>query len=263
VLLTAACGAQAAPAARTDGRTSVRTVPGGRVLDLDFEQTFTPPGAVVARVENTGSSAVVASVVTSGGGRITRARGFDSSSALRFPAYRPGTTPAAVLLLWDRSGTDRFSPAERPFVFGADVELDEVSSGSPSDNGDNVVQRGLSADTSQYKLQLDRARPSCRVAGSAGVAFVKAPTPIRPGVWYRVSCRRSADTLLLDVRRLGQAGPGAEQTVAVRAPTGSVTMARGVPVSVGGKTAADGKITTSSTDQFNGLVDNVLFELQE
>lgn len=239
------------------------TAPTGRVLDLDFEGSFTAPGAVVGRVESRGSEPVTITVATSAGGRITRARGFDSASALRFPAYSPGPTPAAVVLVRGTDADDLLSPGERPFLFGADVDLDAVSSGSPTDNGDNVVQRGLSAEDAQYKLQLDHGTPSCRVAGTAGVAFVAAPAPVQRGSWYRLTCRRSADTLTLVVRRLDESGPGAEQTTTVRAPTGSVRMDAGVPVSIGGKVAANGEITTSATDQLNGLVDNVRLELED
>lgn len=246
--------------ARTGARPSARPAPAGAVLDLDFEQSYVAPGAIVATAENTAKVGISAAIVTSDGGRITRAEGFDSSSALRFPAYEPGATPAAVLLVSEQGGADQLSPGDRAFAFGADFNLDEESSGSPTDNGDNLVQRGLSADPVQYKIQIDHGVPSCRVAGATGEAVLTATDPVRRNAWYRVNCRREGATLTLVVKRLGHSGAGARQVVTASVTTGTIQMAPGVPLSVGGKTDADGQITTSATDQFNGLVDNVHYE---
>ena len=263
LLLVGACGAQSTGPRLTEHAASTTPVSPARVVNLDFEDSYTVPGGVVAAADNGGSAKVAASVVTSDGGRITRARGVASSSALRFPAFSQGPTPAAVLLLRQKGATDVLSPGEHDFSFGADFNLDPVSSGSATDNGDNLVQRGLSSDAAQYKLQLDHGTPSCRVAGSAGEALAAAPDPVVTGGWYRVSCRRTGDTLVLVVRRLGDSGPESKETTTVQAPTGSVEMPPEVPLSVGGKVSPGGEITVSATDQFNGLVDNVFLELQE
>lgn len=245
--------------ARTGGAPSTRPVPAGVALLLDFEGGYLAPGAMVATVPNAGRSRLESSVSTSAGGRITQDHGLDSGFAVRFPAFAQGPTPAAVLVLRVSGTADRLSPDDRPFSFGADFNLDARSSGSATDNGDNLLQRGLATDRSQYKVQIDRGVMSCRIAGSAGKAVLKAKSPVEPTAWYRVRCTRRGDLLTLVVRRLD--GSGGRETVRVEADVGSVRFARAVPVSVGGKVAADGEVVASATDQLNGLVDNVRFEL--
>lgn len=261
VLLVTGCGDDDGREARTGVHPSTRPAPAGSVLDLDFEQSYVAPGAVVASAENRTSVPVRTAIATSAGGRIVRAEGADSSSALRFPPYAVRTTPAAVLLLWVRDGADLLSPGDRSFSFGADFRLDAVSAGSPADNGDNLVQRGLSTDSTQYKIQIDRGVPSCRIAGAAGEGILKTEVAVRRDTWYRVTCRRHGSVLTLVLERLGGAGPNARTRATATLPTGSVSMAAVVPLAVGGKVDADGTVPASSTDQFNGVVDNVRFSL--
>lgn len=245
--------------ARTGGAPSTRPVPAGVALLLDFEGGYVAPGAMVATVPNAGSSRLESSVSTSAGGRIIQDRGLGSGFAVRFPRFAKGPTPAAVLVLREAGTAGRLSPDDRPFSFGADFSLDASSSGSATDNGDNLVQRGLATDPTQYKVQIDHGVPSCRIAGRAGEVVLKARSRVDPGAWYRVRCSRRGDQVTLMVRRLD--GTGGREVVRVEANLGAVRFASDVPVSVGGKVAADGEVVTSATDQFNGLVDNVRFEL--
>jgi hypothetical protein len=261
LLAGAGCGGEDGREARAGVNPSARPAPAGSVLDLDFEQSYVAPGAVVASAENGTPVPVRTTISTSAGGRITRTEGADSSSALRFPRYTARTTPAAVLLLWETDGEDRLSPGDRSFSFGADFSLDAVSSGSPADNGDNLVQRGLSTDAVQYKIQIDRGIASCRIAGTAGEAVLEAKAEVLRGTWYRVECRRRGSSLTLVLEQLGRSGPGSRAKVTATAPTGTVEVAAAVPLAIGGKVAADGTVTASSTDQFNGVIDNVRFAL--
>lgn len=261
-LFVTGCGDRDGREARTGVDPSTRPAPAGSVLDLDFEQSYVAPGAVVASAENATKVPVRSTIATSAGGRITRTEGADSSSALRFPRYSAaGKTPAAVLLIWVRGGEDLLSPGDRAFSFGADFRLDGVSSGSPSDNGDNLVQRGLSADATQYKIQIDRGVPSCRIAGAAGEAVLTAEVAVLRDTWYRVTCRRRGTALTLVLEQLAGSGPRARTRATATLPTGSVSMTAGVPLAVGGKVDAAGAVTASATDQFNGVVDNVRFSL--
>jgi hypothetical protein len=70
----------------------------------------------------------------------------------------------------NEGATDVLEARLGDFRFGAAFRLDAVSQGSRADNGDNLVQRGLSGDPAQYKLQLDGRVPACRVQGAAALS---------------------------------------------------------------------------------------------
>ncbi|HXH57210.1 LamG domain-containing protein, partial [Iamia sp.] len=147
------------------------------------------------------------------------------------------------------------------FEFGADVVLDATSESGAvgsTDNGDNLVQRGLFDDLSQYKLQLDARRPSCRVKGSVGAVFVTASMSVQPGRWYRVRCVRDGSTVSIAVTTWADDGTPTVVTRSATGPTGDMAPSRPtVPLSIGGKLSASGESVTS-TDQLNGVVDNVV-----
>jgi hypothetical protein len=88
-------------------------------------------------------------------------------------AAGPGSSAVAAAL----------DPGDRDFEFGASFRLDEESSGSEADGGDNLLQRGTFASPGQLKLQLDHRVPSC--AGSSG------PTGRPSWRWRRQSIRMS------------------------------------------------------------------------
>lgn len=186
--------------------------------------------------------------------------GPEGTPALRLPRYsgRPGGSYAAVTIR--PQATDWLSPGAADFGFGADITLDADSSGTAVDNGDNVLQRGLFGDPAQYKLQVDKRRPSCVVRGTEGTVEAKSRVALEVGVWYRLGCRRAGTAVHLTVQRLS---PAAEPAPAVETtaegPTGDVTMDLATPLSIGAKVSATGQLTTSSTDQFNGSLDNVYF----
>jgi hypothetical protein len=126
------------------------------------------------------------------------------------------------------------------------------------DNGNNLVQRGLGDDLSQYKVQVDHRRVSCRVAGDLGAVEPKSRMKVEPGHWYSVTCARVGRTVTLVVRSL--AGHQADR-VALRGDTGSVTASGSTPLAVGGKVTDEGRVIRLNSDQFNGLVDDVFLEV--
>lgn len=231
------------------------------MVDLDFEDRAAAVGAVVPSVANNGWADLRSKVATYAGGRVHREEGRGSGYAIRFPEHTGEVgAPAAILQLWVVGAGDALSPDRRDFSFGADVLLDEESSGSDSDDGDNVIQRGLYEDEVQYKLQLDHGVPSCRLAGTAGSAIVHASVPIDRGEWYRITCERREDVVSLMVEPLDDAGAGV-QTSRIAGEVGAITLPRLVPFAVGGKVDAEGQVVYSATDQFNGVIDNVSFQL--
>jgi hypothetical protein len=109
--------------------------------------------------------------------------GAGSNRAVRFPAHSAATDAPRAVVRVVPEGPDALDPGTGRFESGADVVLDATSESGAvgsTDNGDNLVQRGLFDDLSQYKVQLDARRPSCRVKGSAGTVFVTASMSV-PG----------------------------------------------------------------------------------
>lgn len=240
------------------------TVPPGatRVLHLDMEGVTAPRGAVVPRVSNAIRRKMRISVATAADGRARVGDGPDGRGrSLRFPPFSQAEpAPAAGLLVRAPGSWDALAPGRRAFRFGARFKLDATSAGSEADDGDNLVQRGLSGDEAQYKLQIDDGVPSCLVRGSDGEAFAKASREVARDTWYEASCRRTPEGVRLRVARVD--GRGEPITARSGRDPGRVRPDREVPLSVATKVSPDGEVTTSSTDQFNGSVDDVFFEYQ-
>src|SRR5690606_25565528 len=91
------------------------------------------------------------------------------------------------------------SPDDRDFSWGASFRLDAVSTGNPVDNGDNLIQRGLSSQPAMFKAELDLRRPGCTLKGTEGELIVRAATKVEPGIWYAVRCERQGDRLTVRV----------------------------------------------------------------
>ncbi len=182
----AGCGGDDSP---TVTPTPTPTAPPS-TLKLDFEEGPTV-GADVTSVQNAGTGATDVDVHATGGAKVTVVKGREGGNAVRFPAYTgAATAPAAVLVAEDMlDGT--LDPASGDFSFGATVQLDEKSAGSDADNGNNLIQRGTFDSLGQFKLQVDKDVPSCRVLGDDGEVFVKSEAPIDPGHWYTVTCTRT------------------------------------------------------------------------
>ena len=259
-LLLTVTATGAAPASDPAGAGSVATDTSGarlaRQVWVTFEQPTYTSGSPITEVRNEGVAATAVNLVTRDGGSAIAAAGFRSDLAARLPEYATGAAPPRAVIAVTSEGTsDRLDPGTGDFVFGADFRMDSATDGAGADNGDNLVQRGLYEDRAQFKIQLDHHLPTCRVKGSAGVVQVSTGVPVTAGAWYRVRCRRSGTTVQLTVQRLGtETTNRATRSGATGAMTPSSPR---VPLSVGGKLNGYGSLVPS-TDQFNGVVDDVV-----
>src|SRR5215211_2772628 len=126
----------------------------GRAVLLDFDNEDPLATTAAERVS-------VRSLEVSGGQAVQVHSG-NGTSALRFPAFSAEReAPRLVLVLNPIGASDLLNPGGQDFSFGADLRLNDASSGKGDDNGDNVLQRGLFSDANQYKLQVDKRVPSC------------------------------------------------------------------------------------------------------
>jgi hypothetical protein len=232
VFLTAAAAVPATPAG------AVAAAPG--------------PGVVMARYTFNGRSGSIIDesghghtlAVVSGHGGIVRSVVHGQGTALAFPA-RCAAGACPHVALQTPSSAD-LNPGTRDLAYGADVLL---LPGQTS-KGQNIVQKGYSATSSQWKLQIDGTdgQPSCVLVDDKKptIRIATSSVTAADGRWHAVACRRAAGTLVVlvdGVQRGGTAVP----------PRLSVTNSR--PLSIGGKGAF------ADNDQFNGALDNVWVEL--
>ena len=239
---TAGCSSTSGEEAADPGTDSRPTVL------LDFEDV--PAGAVTA-ASDSGSMGGEAETEGINGGELRPIAGPDGQ-ALRFPAFDSSSRPARAVLVLPADDT-ALDPGVRDFELGVDFMLDAESEGA-NDDGNNLVQRGLSADPVQYKLQVDHGAASCRVVGDQGEVTVTSQVTTEPRTWYRLSCSRAGDEVRL-VLRSEEGEVLDEVTRNVR--TGSLTFDPAVPLTMGGKVGADGSVVEDNSDQLNGALDNV------
>lgn len=265
--VTAGCGgASHAPASDTGWSPAATEHSPAVMLDIAFDDPLTD-AATLQRITSDGEGAYEIDVVTSGAGRLVtqpgRRAGLDR--AARFPAFDPHADGARALIrvVPAAGSSDDLDPGTRDFVFGADVWLDATSQSlGGADDGNNVVQRGLYADPSQYKLEIDEGVPSCRVKGSTGDLEATSTSPLDPGHWYRLRCARKGENLTLTVIGWTSQGAATKIQSAERGLTGDLTPPnRGLALSVGGKLSSDDSTIEPQSDQFNGLIDNVVLEI--
>jgi hypothetical protein len=193
----------------------------------------------------------------------------------QFPAHVAGTgvaNPVAYAVVPAAPApNDELAPGEEPFTFGADVKLDTGTTASTgtNDNGNNVVQRGLSGGD-QYKIQIDAGQVSC-MTRSAGTIINNALADVTAGTWQRIRCTRTPLT-----------GGGEQLDLVVSAPDGTVldtdtktsltaravldfaTAKAGTPIpfSVGAKVGNKTPLAVeAASDQFNGRIDNVYLDV--
>ncbi len=234
--------------------------------DLDIWVAVTGgvvPGQVVESLEQQGRLDLKVEVASLHGGTIQRSSDRDGALVLDFPDISLGSAPprAIVRLTPIGTGEDQLSPERSDFRFGADFRKDEVSTGA-LDSGDNVIQRGLASDTSQFKLEVDGGRPTCLVQGPEGVVEVRADLRVSPDRWYRAECARVADSVTVTVVEYLPEGGTSTSSKTASGPIGSLTWDKPLtPVSIGGKLAADGSVIRRATDQFNGLLSNPMLDL--
>ena len=246
----------AAWAAESPGTMATGTPPS---LELRFARSDSPEGEFGV-LSNRGSAAVHARVVARNGGVVRRVPGH-SSAAARLPAFAGAKGGSrAVVRVRNAGTTEQLSPGRQRFEFGVEFALDRRSRGTRFDNGDNLVQRGRHKDAAQLKLQVERRRPSCVVKGSRARVAVTSPVRADPGRWYRVRCERDAGGVSLSVTRLRPDGSSPTVTTATGQDPGRLAFSRATPLSIGGKLSQSGRIAVSS-DQFNGVLDNVYLSI--
>jgi Laminin G domain len=230
------------------------------VVRLGFDDVRVQGDRVVTR--NGADTQVEVRVLRAGDGSVSVVRGAGGGRGLRFPGVSSSATPArAVLAVTTKESVDRvngLSPGHHDFEFGARFMLDRTSEIAELDNGNNLVQRGLGDDLSQYKLQVDHRRVSCRIAGDLGGVEPRSRMRIDPEHWYSVTCARTGRTVTLRVRRLDD---HAVDRVTLRGDTGSVTASASTPLAVGGKVTDQGRVIRGNSDQFNGLIDDVFLDV--
>jgi Concanavalin A-like lectin/glucanases superfamily len=179
-------------------------------------------------------------VVTANGGTVEAVAGVDGrGDALAFPAKCDDTTgcPRAMV---EVAADPALDPGTDDFEFGAAVWLapDQTTEGS------NLVQRGrFDTDGGLWKLQVDslEGRPSCVVRAAGGEpVVVRSSVSVADSAWHRVSCRRDATGIEIDVDGTVDREEGA---------TGSVVS--DWPLRVGSPGVGD------EDDQFHGRIDDV------
>lgn len=215
------------------------------------------------RLVQRGSAKVSIDVVTLDGGSIDLVTGRNDRGAIDYPPYRSTERyPRAVVRVVNDGREDQLAPGDQDFVWGADVFLDKESFGTSVDNGDNLVQRGLSSHGTFYKAEVDDDRPACTVQGQDGIVIVRAEERIEPRRWYRIRCERVGDILKVRAIELGPSGEGATISSIAQGPMGAVPIDDPtVAMTVGGKIGVDQELIGSATDQFNGLVMNPVYAI--
>jgi hypothetical protein len=256
-LATASCGDRVVPPPKDDSNGAAMTT----LLHLDFDGARVNGDRV--SVKNSGQVPVQVRVVTGGGGRAVISAGQDGRDALRLPPMNKAPAPqnAVLLVTPDAAAADGqgdLGPGSNDFAFGGTFSLDQRSeTAGGSDNGNNFLQRGLSADPTQYKLQVDHGHVSCRVKGDLGELEVISRAVVKPQTWYSVSCSRRARVLRLTVQEVD----GSTQRASRTGDTGSVTAPTSTPLTIGGKTF-DGHVVSANSDQFNGQIGEVFLDVR-
>lgn len=218
------------------------------------------PGTGDERVVQRGRLEVDIELVTLDGGGLEIVPGPDGEAAFGFPPFVRDPAepyPRAIIEVTGAGDGDPMSPGTRDFVWGADFRIDKDSFGSAIDNGDNLVQRGLSNHPTMFKAEVDGDRAACTVIGDEGTQIIRASERVRPGWWYRLRCQRAGDELAVFVTEYEPSGGISSYASRIAGPIGDVTMPTPeTPLTVGGKIGADGGILDDASDQFNGVVMN-------
>lgn len=232
-----------------------------RVL-LTFNQANLDVLGTQQVIPNAGTSDVVALVETRAGGSARIVPDLADGGALRLPQFSwSSTPPQAMVSVTNAGASDALSPGDELFRFGATFRLDAASQGTSDDNGNNLVQRGLFDDASQYKIDVDGRSPACRVKGDAGVLTARVPMQVNDTDWYRATCTRDGSGITLRVVRYDDDESVADTWVRTdEGDTGTVRLPASIPLSVGGKLSAAGD-PLGSGDQFNGTIDQVVLRV--
>lgn len=164
--------------------------------------------------------------------------------AVHFPMLcdlSPRSCPRVIL---ESGPADLLNPGDRPMRWGASVQV------MPNERaeGSNVVQKGLSASGTQYKLQVDGwdGRPSCVISGGLGIHVAHTRQGIADGTWHRLACERDGSVLSLFVD---------DVNVGNTVIPPDLSIVNDHPLRIGGK--GHGPFN----DQFHGTVDDVFVDI--
>jgi Concanavalin A-like lectin/glucanases superfamily len=210
------------------------------------------PGVITARYTFNGRAGAILDVsghghtlaVISGHGGGVRPVVHGPGMALAFPPRCEQRVCPHVAL--QTPSTADLNPGVRNIAYGADVLLPPGQTSS----GQNIVQKGYSTTSSQWKLQIDGAagRPSCVLVDDKrrGIRMVTSTVTAADGRWHALQCRRVGPTLEVLVDGIVRG------STAVPA---KLSVANNRPLSIGGKGAY------FDNDQFNGALDNVWVQI--
>ncbi len=178
-------------------------------------------------------------VISFQGGRV-RPVVHGPGTALAFPGKCSGRICPQVTL--QSADSADLNPGDRDIAFGADVLLAPAQT-SP---GQNVLQKGYSTVSSQYKLQIDglAGHPSCVLVDvrKPDIRMVRSAVAVADGRWHRVRCQRRGTRWEIYVDEVPRGR--------MRVPA-KLSVANDQPLSIGGKGFY------RDNDQFNGVLDNV------
>jgi hypothetical protein len=182
--------------------------------------------------------------VVSGHGGTVRPVVHGQGSALAFPA-KCGKKVCPHVALQTPTSAD-LNPGTRDIAYGADVLLEP----GQTSKGQNIVQKGYSATSSQWKLQIDgvAGRPSCVLVDDKKptIRIARSSVTAADGRWHSVQCHRIGGTLSVYVDGVNRGSTSVPANL-------SVTNNR--PMSIGAKGAF------ADNDQFNGALDNVWVQI--
>jgi hypothetical protein len=263
LLTQAVIGCAAEPVVLDDGLPTATPTPKGVGLPED-PVVLLEAAEGTPEIKQVGSADVTIDVVDLSDGVVEVAKGRRGGAALDFPTFRgeAETYPRAVVTVSNAGAKDQLSPGIRDFIWGGDFKIDKLSYGPGVDNGDNLVQRGISSQPTLFKAEIDKDRAACTVRGDEGELIVRARERVRPGWWYRVRCERTLNELGVYVTEYDPDGLVNTYARRVNGPIGDVTMVDATtPLTVGGKVGSDLELLNKATDQFNGLVMNPYYAL--
>jgi hypothetical protein len=182
-------------------------------------------------------------IVSRNGGAV-RAVVHGQGAALAFPARC--TTAACPHVALQAPTSADLNPGTRDFAYGADVLLAPWQ----TSKGQNIVQKGYSTTSSQWKLQIDglAGRPSCVLVDvhRPTIRIATSSVSVADGRWHGLACSRTGSVLTVFVDGVPRGWTTVPATL-------SVTNQR--PLSIGSKGSF------SDNDQFNGALDNVWVEI--
>ena len=201
--------------------------------DFDLERV------VAGLIDDSGNGNTLQLISGNGGG--VQPVPHSGGQALRFPSKCVAKTRQCPHAALQAPTSADLNPGTRPLSFGATVLLPR----SQTTKGQNVVQKGYSTVSSQYKLQIDgyAGHPSCVLVGlRPGIKIVHSSVSVTDGSWHDVECWRDGSSLSVVVDGVIRGN---------RRISPRLSVSNGGPLSIGGKGAY------RDNDQFQGIIDDV------